>query len=54
MTNFILSCVSPDSYRDADASGIDCAFCLVQNKICSLSLNQENLDILLDILLLGL
>jgi hypothetical protein len=31
----------------ADASGIDCAFCLGQNKIFSLSLNQENLDTLL-------
>jgi hypothetical protein len=31
----------------ADASGIDCAFCLGQNKIFSLSLNQGNLDILL-------
>jgi hypothetical protein len=30
----------------ADASGIDCAFRLGQNKIYSLSLNQENLDIL--------
>jgi hypothetical protein len=31
----------------ADASGIDCAFRLGQNKIFSLSLNQGNLDILL-------
>jgi gas vesicle protein len=33
----------------ADASGIDCAFCLGQNKIFSLSLNQGNLYTLLKI-----
>ncbi|MEZ4986748.1 MAG: hypothetical protein R2795_17210 [Saprospiraceae bacterium] len=54
----ILSIGYPDSYREqilpfsslemlVDASGIDCAFRLEQNKIFSLSLNQRNLDILL-------
>jgi hypothetical protein len=41
----ILSC--PALEMLADASGIDCAFRLGQNKIFSLSLNQGNLDILL-------
>jgi hypothetical protein len=40
----ILSC--PALEMLADASGIDCAFSLGQNKIFSLSLNQGNLDTL--------
>ena len=36
--NFVLLCVK----KPRRIYGYDCVFCLDQNKICSLSLNQEN------------